>query len=403
MDGGGGRWALGGMVGRSAAMERLFLQMRYLANHLRIALLEGERGTGKQLAARTLHQLSPHQGGPFLHCPAAAFFSGSSLPTSLEKVRGGTLYLSGVDALNHEQQGRMLHLLGWLAQANARPLGLSGPTAFTPGSYPALRPTQGAVLPLTPLSKDEEAPRPRALLVSSERPLRSLVLYGKFRGDLQAQLGAVHMQLPPLRDHQEDIPLLLEHFLKRFHLDKEYLDKHGKRLRGYAPDLVPALLMRRWDGNVRELEQTLAAAALRTEGEWLRARDLPSVGTPAASSAPTRAAFPSMIWAARPGEGPRLQSACTAPRQTGNENLPRRSSHASAPVSTPDANTESDLEPTLDPNLDRAIMRHIRRVLGSVNGNKLRAARLLGISRSTLYRLLDANGSDSEPRTGIAV
>ena len=96
------RWMLGEMVGRSPAMERLFLQMRYLAGHLRCALIEGERGAGKTLTAKTLHRLGPARDREFVALSAGRFLSGAAHVAELERASGGTLYLSRVDTLNHE-------------------------------------------------------------------------------------------------------------------------------------------------------------------------------------------------------------------------------------------------------------------------------------------------------------
>ena len=360
----GNRWALGSMVGRSSAMERLFLQMRYLAGHLRLGLLEGERGTGKRMAAETLHGLAPHRGGSFVHVSARDFFVGGQFSAKLGEARGGTLYLSGVDGLNPEAQGRLLHLLGWIAGSRMRRTALHGPD----------------------LHLEEAEKQPRALLVSSERPLRSLVLHGQFRSDLQQQLTAVHLQLPPLRERREDIPLLLQRFLERAARDR------GTTVRSTAPDLVPALLAYHWPGNVREFEAVIAQGLERSQGGFLRRADLmlngPELPAP-------------QVWVARAGMGPRLAAAMPPPAAMRPRVEPHRSSSRPSMEGMPGARFSpfsqgqvdgSDTEPALDANLDRAIMRHIRRVLAGVSGNKLRAARLLGISRSTLYRLLDADG-----------
>ncbi len=352
---GRGRWVLGEMVGRAPSMERLFLQMRYLANHLKLALVEGEPGTGKRLSAETLHGLTQHRGNAFVHYPAAEFLTESGFAGRLAEARGGTLYLSGVDRLVPEQQGRLLHLLAW-----------SHPT-------PAAR-------RLGPAGHVDAVCSPRSIVLSTSRALRPLVLCGKFRSDLQEQLCSVHLALPALRDRLGDVPMLAERFLE--HWNARSRREGGRLLRGFAPDLVPWLMSQRWAGNVRELETTLAQAAARCQGEWLRTRD----------AVPAGAAIPA-VWVARPGGSARPRdSAPLGPRP-----VPRVAREA-------ESDSDEPLEPRLDPNLDRAIMRHVRRVLGSVGGNKLRAARLLGISRSTLYRLLDADhphrAADEETRTG---
>ncbi len=334
------RWSLGAMVGRSSAMERIFLQMRYLANHLRLGLIEGERGTGKLLTAQTLHALGTGQGGSFVACPAEEFFSGAAASQRLEEAAGGTLYLSRIDVLKAEQQGRLLHLLGWLQAQAARNSQLRPVLAGTP-------------------------PPPRALLVSTERALRSLVLYGKFRNELHQQLSPVQLLLPPLRERRGDIAVLADHFLAQ--CSRQY----GKTLRGISPEGLQHLGGYSWPGNVRELETVISRAALRCGGEWLHAGDL-LLGSPAATPEPAASRGPAPGLWREPSSSPSL----APPAPTERPRLP-----------------EAKPSPTLDPNLDRAIVRHIRRVLASVEGNKLQAARLLGISRSTLYRLLDADAS----------
>lgn len=302
------RWVLGEMTGRSPAMERLFLQMRYLANHLRVALIEGESGTGKLLTARTLHALATGRASGFIPCSAAGFLRGNCTST-LDEARGGTLYLTRVDMLTAEEQGKLLHLLEWHQHQHTR-------------------------------NNAEQAPR--QILVSCEHPLRGLVLQGQMRADLSYHLTSVRLQLPPLRERREDVALLVDRFLEQFSR------RHGKPLRGLGPGVLQHLLAHSWPGNVRELETVISSGALMCEGQWVRLIDLPLLSATAQD-----------------------ESALFANAHGGS----------SAVVNAEDAD---------DPNLDRAILRHIRRVLASVGGNKLRAARLLGISRSTLYRLLDA-------------
>ena len=303
------RWMLGEMVGRSAAMERLFLQMRYLANHLRVALIEGESGTGKLMTAKTLHALATGRASGFVPCAATRFLRGNCGST-LEEARGGTLYLTRVDTLTAEDQAKLLHLLEWHQHQHTR---------------------------------NNAAQAPRQILVSCEHPLRGLVLQGQMRADLSYHLTSVRLQLPALRDRREDISLLVDHFLEQFSR------RHGKPLRGLGPGVLHHLLAHGWPGNVRELETIISSGALMCEGQFIRLIDLPLLSAPAQEE-------PSPFLAS--------SGAATPSQQQGEQE---------------------------DPNLDRAILRHIRRVLASVGGNKLRAARLLGISRSTLYRLLDAS------------
>jgi len=293
-------WTLGSMVGRSPIMQRLFSQMRSTARHLRIATVEGESGTGKALAAQTLHGLGPVSKAAFIPCPATQFFAnGPSLaPPSpvLNEARGGTLFLSHVEELSLEQQNRLMAFLQWLDNQQARRV---------PDSAP------------------------RQVFFSSSQPLRRLAASSTFRADLCHRLTAIRFFIPPLRERRDDLVLLANFFSQRFSAT------HDKPVRGLAAHALPRLSAHAWPGNVRELESVIHGAALECEGQWIRPIDIPAL-TPSSST-------------------------------------------ASDPVAAED-----------DPNLDRAILRHINLVLTRVDGNKLRAAKMLGISRSTLYRLLDA-------------
>jgi two-component system response regulator AtoC len=145
--------------------------------------------------------------------------------------------------------------------------------------------------------------------------------------------------MPPLRERREDLALLADYFARRFS------ETHGKFVRGLAPHTLPRLAAHNWPGNVRELESVIHNAALECEGQWIRPIDITAL-SPSGTS-------PTSVIAAED-----------------------------------------------DPNLDRAILRHINLVLARVDGNKLRAAKMLGISRSTLYRLLDAPTAGATASSG---
>ena len=174
---------------------------------------------------------------------------------------------------------------------------------------------------------------PQQIVAGSTQSLRRLAAAGTFRADLASHLTAIRFAIPPLRDRKEDIALLAGLFLRT------WSGQHNSQLRGFAAGVLPRLISYEWPGNVRELESVIAASALESSGHWIRPIDIPRLHWPVAS--------------------------------------------ASVPETA---------EPVAeDPNLDRAILRHVSRILARVNGNKVRAARMLGISRSTLYRLLDAS------------
>ena len=304
------QWMLGPMAGRSLIMQHLFVRMRSTAPHFRLVNIEGEQGSGKMLAARTLHRLGPAASGPFVPCVAAEFLDDSR--SLWKEARAGLAYLSRVDELSPEQQRRLRDFLERAAHERIRTIAVSAPLQLVAGS---------------------------------SQPLRRLAAAGSFRSDLASHLTAIRFSIPPLRDRKDDIPLLAGLFLRT------WSQQHDKPMRGFAPGTLARLTAHTWPGNVRELESVIVAAAVECPGQWIRPIDIPRLQWPVPEAAP-------------------------------------------APV-----------DPLVDdPNLDRAILHHITRILARANGNKVRAAKMLGISRSTLYRLLDSThpansaADDSDPR-----
>lgn len=474
------RWVLADMVGRSAAMERLFLQMRYLARHLRVALIEGEPGTGKRLAVQTLHGLFVADGAPSMHGnakltveQASMFLAEKDLREPLAQIQGGLLYLTHVDQLNADEQIRLKQLAGWL-QRQGLHSGIRKPLSSS--SYAS-----------GPVSEIPQA-MPRALVAGSQKDLRSLVLRGEFRNDLYQQLSSVRLSLPPLRDRAEDIPMLVQHFLV------QCVTQGSFTAMGCTQEALLSLLSYRWPGNVTELRAAVSQAAelasaracdgngggplkgpihrpgadllqlqaehfglllrpdsisfqgLSTNGGAAVSSPLPGQLRPSIGllsgpksgrpmrvrsnhkSYPEQAAclvrassvvpWPTREPERRQGaiESTRMtQSAAGSPAWTAEEGSVQkplvgkqpesvagvaagrhaiRRAHGvatSVPVArsrAASATLPTDLFASL--NLDRAILEHIHKVLSYADGNKLRAARLLGISRSTLYRLLEA-------------
>jgi DNA-binding NtrC family response regulator len=177
---------------------------------------------------------------------------------------------------------------------------------------------------------------PLQFVVGSGQPLRRLAAAGTFRSDLASHLTAIRFALPPLRERRDDIPLLAGLFLRRWSV------QHGKPLRGFGAGTLGRLSVYPWPGNVRELESVIAAAALDAPGQRIRPIDIPR-----------------LEWPMKIAAGPVASVA------------------------------------TEDPSLNHAILCHVARVLARVDGNKVRAARMLGISRSTLYRMLETANATS--------
>ncbi len=185
----------------------------------------------------------------------------------------------------------------------------------------------------TSLSAEKQGvqPSPSQVICTARRSLRAQVLAGAFLPEIYYRLSAVSFALPPLRDRKEDIPALVQMFIDTVSREQQ------RPLQGLGPGSLPILLRHLWPGNVRELESVVRAACLSSEAQWLRPIDLVILPLEPAGS--------------------------------------------------------KDGEPALPENftLDGVIRRHILQVLKLCDGNKARAASKLGISRSTLYRMLEAD------------
>ena len=254
-----------GMIGRGPAMQDLFGMIRRLAPHVQTALVTGETGTGKELAARALHQLGPRRDRRFVtvNCSAAvetlseselfghvrgAFPGAIDDKTGLFEVAdGGTLFLDEIGELPPGVQAKLLRVLE---------LG----EVHRVGSL-ELRKVDVHVIAAT------------------NRDLRVEVAAGRFRSDLYYRLNVVEVPLPPLRDRREDIPYLTAAFVR------ECTERLQKPVLGLTPGAERVLALAAWDGNVRELRNVIERACILTERDFITERVL-SVSVP-----PERAAW----------------------------------------------------------------------------------------------------------------
>ena len=250
---GGGDEGLLGLLGRSKAMLALFDQIRRLAPSEAPVLILGESGSGKELVARALHELSPRASRSFVDLNAAAlpatlleselFGAKKGAYTGATETRGGlfqaadqgTLFLDEIAELPLESQPKLLRVL---ETGEVRMLGGSK------GSRVDVR-----------------------LLAATAQDLSSAVGRKAFRQDLYYRLNVLTLRVPPLRERLEDLPLLSSHFLRLAALK----GSQPKRLSGEASR---ALLSYRWPGNVRELRNVLSRAALLSRGAEIKAEDL---------------------------------------------------------------------------------------------------------------------------------
>lgn len=284
----------GEIVGDSAAMKRLRLQIRRIGPHFRAVLIHGERGTGKHLVARALHQESVRTDGAFV---VAAF--GNRISYLMKMARGGTLFFDGIDEASLELQDELLEALRrqeWSQEGLAAPQRLS-----------------------------------TRIAASTEQDLRGLVASGRFRQELYQRIAMVQIAVPPLRERMEDVPALAMHFVAG-------LEKRYRQAITIGKDAMELLKSHCWPGNVQELEDALANAVLQNERGEIQARQL-TLSTASPEIDPSE-------------------------------------------TSTGDVGGTARLQEVMD--------RHVLRVLHDCGGNKLKAAEILGISRSTLYRMLDS-------------
>jgi two-component system, NtrC family, response regulator GlrR len=217
-------------------------------------LIQGETGTGKELIARAIHYLSPRHNRPFvsIDCGAippelaeselfgherGAFTSAvAKNPGLVSAADRGTLFLDEVDGLRLSVQAKLLR---FLQQKEYRPLG----------------------------SCEIKKADVRVISATNSN-LQQRVRKGEFREDLFYRLNVVPLQLPPLRLRQDDIALLARHFLEK------YAARFKRPTRNFSPDALQRLLMYRWPGNIRELENVVEAAVALSEGPTIGAKDL---------------------------------------------------------------------------------------------------------------------------------
>jgi DNA-binding NtrC family response regulator len=301
-----------GIVGRSPAIIEVFERVQKISRHFTNVLVVGPTGSGKELVAWALHKLSPVASQRFAVCNCSALvdtllesqlfghvrgaFTGATdtRPGLFEYANGGTVFLDEIGEMSLGMQSKLLRVI------ENREIQRVG--------SPEVRKVDVR------------------LVAATNRDLRAEVMAGRFREDLFYRLSTLEIRVPSLVERIEDVPLLVQFFLKK------YNQAYGKSVRGLTRRTQAVMLRYHWPGNVREMENVVSSACLTAESNFIDIADLP----------------------------PHLQKP-----------------HPAA----------LDLDDTWRPvSLDEVRRQHISRVLEFCAGNRVRAAQILGIGRTSLYR-----------------
>ena len=252
-----------GILGRSPAMLAMQETIATVAPTEATVLITGESGTGKELVARALHSGSARADKPMVTVNCAALAE-NLLESELFGHEKGSF--TGAD---RRREGRFVQANGgtlFLDEIGEMPLPLQAKLlrALQEGEVQRV----GSDAPLTVDVR---------VLAATNRDLREEVARRRFREDLYFRLNVISLEVPPLRDRGEDIPVLAAHFLERF------AGRNRKSIRGFSPQAVDSLLRYAWPGNVRELENAVERAVILCNGDLIPRRELPAAITEAAS------------------------------------------------------------------------------------------------------------------------
>jgi PAS domain S-box-containing protein len=250
-----GRFSLGDIIGRSRSMRDLFGMLPAVAASDSTVVIQGASGTGKELFARAIHELSPRQGKPFvaINCGAlpdtlleselfghkAGAFTDArrDKPGRFAVAEGGTVFLDEIGDISPAMQVRLLRVL---QEKFYEPLG-----------------------GVEPVGADVR------VVVATHRDLEKLVEEGSFREDLFYRINIIRLELPSLRERREDIPLLVDHFIGRFNR------LQGRDVIGVSDDVLAVLMKHDYPGNARELENIIERAFVICRGAMIETEHLP--------------------------------------------------------------------------------------------------------------------------------
>ncbi len=338
-----------GIVGRSEPMQNVFKLIGQLAASDATALITGESGTGKELVARAIYHHSQRSTQPFLAINCAA------IPENLLES----------ELFGHEKgafTGASTQRIGKFEQCNHGTIFLDEIGDMTPATQTKiLRVLQSGAFERVGGSQPVQGDV--RIIAATNKPLEQAVAAREFREDLFYRLNVVRIQMPALRERRDDIRLLVNYFLKKFSQVRKQAPK------AIAPEALAALERHPWPGNVRELENMVQRALVMAKGDAILLGDLPlEIAATATASAP------------RP---PAATAALTVSGEPELTELARRMF------------IWARNNPTLKviPAVEREL---IIQALSETQGNQVKAAKLLGITRATLRKRVDKFGITRE-------
>lgn len=321
-------WQLGNVIGKSPAMKEVFDLVERVSQATANILITGESGTGKEMVAKAIHDRGPRRTKPFIaiNCTAipetlleselfghakGSFTGAISRKRGLfEEAEGGTLFLDEIGDMNVLLQSKLLRVI---QEKKVRAVG-----------------------------ENVDRPVDVRIIAATHKDLKAAIKDGRFREDLYYRLSVIPIVIPPLRHRKEDIPILAEHFLKK------YSATNNSNVKGFTKRATSKLVGLKWEGNVRELENLVERAVVLCSSPLIDEADIPTPDT-----------------------------------------------------SDPESffgNSTGDF-----PTIDVLERRYVELVMEKTGGRKDKASQILGINRRTLYRKLKEFGIfsvDSDEETG---
>ncbi|MCF7911851.1 MAG: sigma 54-interacting transcriptional regulator [Candidatus Cloacimonetes bacterium] len=249
------QYRVGDMISRSPAMQEIFHLLPVVAESSSNLLITGATGTGKELLARAVHNMSARADQPFIAVNCAAL-PDNLLESELFGYKKGAF--TGAD---HDKPGRFA-----LAQNGTLLLDEIGEISLNM-QVKLLRVLQDHLY--EPLGGTHSETATARIIAATNQNLPDLVLEGKFREDLYYRINVIKLDLPPLNERKEDIPLLVEHFINKYnHLQ-------NKKIKSASPLVLAVLMTQKWQGNIRELENVIERAFVLCRSEVIDIQHLP--------------------------------------------------------------------------------------------------------------------------------